>query len=158
LAFVATLTLLFLRALLTLWRGIAGNRAHLLLRHVHPHAALELARQFDGAVAHAHQPAYRQANRFEHTAHLAVASLRQRHAIPVVGALASFVAQRPETRRAILELDAGRERGDLLVSEPAEQAYGVFALHLVTRVHHLVGQRAVIGEQQQTGSVEIKAT
>src|SRR5690606_11068339 len=80
LAFVATLTLLFLRSLLTLWRGIAGNRAHLLLRHVHPHAALELARQFDGAVAHAHQPAYRQANRFEHTAHLAVASLRQRHA------------------------------------------------------------------------------
>src|SRR5690554_6201835 len=130
LALVAAAALLLFRALLALRLGVAGQRTHLGLGHLHPHAALELARQLDRAVAHAHQAAHGPAHGLDHAAPLAIASLGQRHAVPVVRALAAFVTQARETCRAILQLDARGQHLDLLVLQPAEQAHGILALHL----------------------------
>ena len=45
----------------------------------------------------------------------------------------------------------------LLIGELAQNAHRIFALDLVTRMHHPIGQLAVGGKNKQAGSIDIEA-
>ena len=61
-----------------------------------------------------------------------------------------------EPGQAILQFDTFFENAELLVCGPAMNTASVLPVNTTGRVHHLVGQFAVCGQQQQTRSVNIQ--
>ena len=121
--------------------------------------ALHARRHRDRAVARADQAADREAERLEQAPHLAVAAFLQHDVIPVV----ALPSPPPSStfshlRRTVLELDAGRAAPAAARRvERAHHAHRVFALDLVARMHHPVGELARVREQQQALGVEVEA-
>src|SRR4029077_18567001 len=112
-----------------------------------PSAAARIRRQHERAEAHAHQAAYRHAERFEHASHLAVASLAQHHLVPAVGPAPAARRNAVELRRTVVERDTAGELFHLLARKLAPHAHRVLALDLAAGVHEAIGQLARIGEQ-----------
>jgi hypothetical protein len=80
-------------------------------------SAMQAARQFERAVAHAHQAADRQPDRLEHAAHLAVSPFGNGDAVPVVRPFATAIGQGVELRGTVFEFDATGQPGNLLVAQ-----------------------------------------
>ena len=74
-------------------------------------------------------------------AHFAVAPFLHNHGVPVVEPRAALVLHGLELRRAVLEVDPGREAQQILGFDFTDRANGVLALHFVARVHQTVGKR-----------------
>ncbi|MCY1425465.1 hypothetical protein D9M71_412530 [compost metagenome] len=73
----------------------------------------------------------------------------------------TFAARRlldvAELGRAVFQHHAVLQALDHVLVDLAAHTHGVFAVHLVGRVHQAVGQFAVGGEQQQAGGVDVQA-
>ena len=121
-------------------------------------AALEARRQADRAVTYAHQTAHGQTDGFEHAPHFTIAAFVQGHVIPVIAALAAPVDEAVELGRTVFEHDTVEQLLLLLVREFAEDTHRVLALQRIARMHHAVGQVAVVGDDQQATGIEVEAT
>ena len=96
------------------------------------------------------------ADRFEHAAHFAVATFRNGHAVPAIGALAAAGFDGAELGDAVVKLHAFEQALLFFGIQGAEHAHGVFTLEPETRVHQLVGQLAGAGQQQQAFGVQVE--
>src|SRR3569623_833027 len=116
----------------------------------------ERARQRHRSETHPHQTAHRDALRFPHAAHFAVAAFAQHHVVPVVHALAARVGDGVETGGAVVEHHALAETLQYLVVHLAQHAHRIFAFDLAGRVHQPIGELAVVAEQQQAQRIEVE--
>ena len=92
----------------------------------------------------------------QHAPDLAVAPLRNRHAIPAIGALAPALVNGAKGRHAVLELHTIEQALLFLVAQSAQHAHRVLPLQAKARVHEPVGQFPRAGEQQQAFGVQIQ--
>ena len=148
----------------TRWRGRchAGQLQETIQffwRQIAPLVAEEAGFEDDVAKAHPHQAADLDAHGLPEAAHLAVAALAEQDVIPAVGATAAGVGLDDllEARRAVVQFHAMDQALQRFPRRRAEDAHGVFALELLGGVHQLVGQFAVVGQQQQAGGVDVQA-
>jgi len=147
----------FLMMHLVLGRQQLQQFLHILLFQITTLPALESRRQVHRAIAHAHQAADDQADRFEHAPDFAIAAFGQDHVVPVVGPLPAPFGDQAEAGQAVLELNAGAQTLEHFRSRLAEHAHRVFALDFVARMHHAIGEVAVVGKQQEAAGIEIEA-
>ena len=91
-------------------------------------AALRPRRQADHAVAHPHQAAYRQHERFEQTAHDPIAAFVHHDVTPLVRAFAAARLYAHAARKAVLQLDALREALQVFRLQMRHYPHRVFAL------------------------------
>ena len=136
--------------------GSFHQGANVALAQLHKGATLQAAWQYHGAVTDANQTADSVADSFEHAAHFAVATFRNRDAVPAVRTFAAALFNRTELGWAIVELNASDELFFLVLAEFAQRAHRVFALQTKAWVHQLVGQFARAGEQQQAFGVQVQ--
>ena len=113
-------------------------------------------RQDDGAVANPDQPAHRQPDGVEELAHLAIATLGDDDAIPLVEPFAAAVDDRLEGGALAVDLDPFEQLGARVVVEMAHDAHRVLALDAEARVHQLVGETARGREEQQALGVDVE--
>jgi len=58
---------------------------------------------------------------------------------------------------SVAQIDAGAQARDLIRGKLSTHPDGIFALEPVARMHHAVGERAVIRQDQQAAGVVIEA-
>src|SRR5690625_32558 len=121
-------------------------------------AAAQGARQLDAAVADALEAADQEALGIPEAPHFAVAAFADGDAEPTVAAAFADQFDRVETRRAVVQVDAGFQLLEGFVRHFAVYAAQVFALDAGAGVHQRVGQVAVGGQQQQARGVHVQAT
>ncbi len=125
-------------------------------RQLQKAATRQRPRKRDRAEADPYQPADLQADRFEHAPNLAIATLLDHRAVPVVDTLATGVLQPGEARRPVLQFHAFEQPLALFVREQPNNSHRVFALDLETRMRHPVGQIPRRGHHQQPFGVQIQ--
>jgi hypothetical protein len=93
-----------------------------------PTTTTQRRRQHNLAKARPDQATHRQANRLEHSTHLAVAPLIKCDAIPTIAAFAAQELNHSETSRAIIKLDTVQQRLALLWPKLSKHAHRILAL------------------------------
>ena len=116
-----------------------------------------MARKRHRSEPHANQPAHRASHCFEEPPHFAIAALAKNDVEPSVGAIPSRRPQRLETRFAIAQDNARRQRGERVGTRGAVYSNRVLAFDSRARMHEPVRKFAVVGKQQQSGGVEVKS-
>ena len=94
------------------------------------------------------------ADRLEHAAYLPVPALVDRQLDPA----GRKAAHRRRCGRAVLELDAVREPGEVALVEVAVDGRDVRLLDAVARVRERVRERAVVREEEGAGRVDVEAS
>ena len=135
-----------------------GQGSNILIIELNKSAPFQTTRQHHGAVANADQAADGVTDRFKHAAHFAVATFRNRHAVPAISAFAAAGFNGAELSHAIIELHTFEQALFFFGIQGAQNAHGVFTLQTKTRVHQLVGQLPGTGQQQQTFGVQVQAS
>ena len=109
-------------------------------------------------IADAMQSGHHQADRFAHLADLPEAALvdDQLDHDGVEAGIDAAHARRARDQ-ALVEAHTGGQPAQLVAARLLGKAHAVHLLHTVARVHELVREIAVIGEQQQTAGVGIEA-
>src|SRR5690606_5739933 len=91
------------------------------------------------------------------TAHFAVATFHHHAVIPVVEAFAAGgFLNVGEFGRAVFQHHTGFQQLDHFLGHFTPDTDGIFAIHLVGRVHQAVGQLTVGGEHQQPSGVDVE--
>ena len=114
----------------------------------------KIARQLDGSVAHALQPAHTGTDRLENAPHLAVAPFPQGDPVPAVGAVAgSFQRDALERSGSVIQMDALLQFFNIYGALHSRQ---ILALDLIAWVHQPIRELAVVGEEQEPGAVQVE--
>src|SRR5262249_4812678 len=107
----------------------------------------------DGADGNALQPHHLVREACKHAANLAVLAFIKNNAQPGAFALFFQALDMPGVNMALAEPDALAELGEILAGGRAGHLYEVALLHAEARVHELVSQVAIIGQEQETLAV-----
>ena len=91
-----------------------------------------------------------------HPTHFAITPLRDRDAIPAVGALSTAIFNGPERSHAIVQANALQKALLLFVTQSAQHPDCVLAFQTKARMHQLVCQLARAGKQKQPFCVEVE--
>src|SRR5437660_12491977 len=108
-----------------------------------PLSRRQIARQLDRAVANADQTADAGADRLEQAPNFAFAALLEHHPVPAIGARCGALVRRRNARKRsppIVKMDASRQFFKVFLVERTLNAYRIFSLDLVARVHQAVGE------------------
>lgn len=117
----------------------------------------QAGRQKHRAESHSLEPGNLRTNGFPQPPYFPLAPFHDDHREPAVAAGRLTGDDITEAGRSIVQIDAIQKLFDLLLADRAANATQVFAVDPAGRVHHAIGQFAVGGQQQQTGSIDIEA-
>ena len=121
-----------------------------------PSTAFEPTRQHHGPVSNADQTAHCMTDGLHHPTHFAITPLRDRDAIPAVGALSTAIFNRPERSHAIVQANALQKALLLFVAQSTQHPDRVLTFQTKARMHQLVCQLARAGKQKEPFRVQVK--
>ena len=113
--------------------------------------------QDDGAKTHPLEAAHPETRAFKQLAHGAVLAVHQGDVVPVIAAAAVVVADIGEGVALAVDHHPIDEPLRPSVIQASVGAHGVLTVEPGGGVHHAVGQRAIVGQDQQPGGGDVQA-
>ena len=131
---------------------------HFTLAQLYPGTNRNAGRQENTAITNPLQTAHFNFLAFPQTTHFAVTTFHNHTVVPLVGTFTVEELNVGKTRHAVFQQHAFFQALNHWLVDVATNANRVFTVNACRRVHQLVGQLTVSGEQQQTTGVDIQST